>query len=113
MQLYIKMFGSKYTRQDLRNAAHKVKSQLGTRYNQSREVLGRLDDGVQTVKRVHTFVAPLINHTREGRILNNNLTKATNSYDTIRDRVINGDRAIQSTAHVIGGLQKLGVHIGL
>ena len=107
------MFGSKYTRQDLRNVAHRVKGQLGTRYNQGREVLGRLDDGVQTVKRVHSFVAPLINHTREGRILNNNLTKATNSYDTIRDRVINGDRAIQSTAHVIGGLQKLGVHIGL
>ena len=92
---------------------HKVKSQLGTRYNQSREVLGRLDDAVQTVKRVHSFVAPLINHTREGRILNNHLSKATNSYDTIRDRVLNGDRAIQTVAHVMGVLQKMNVHIGL
>ena len=107
------MFGSKYSRQVLRSAAYRLKGHLGTRYNQTREVLGRLDDGVQTVKRIHTFVAPLINHTREGRILNNNLGKATNSYDTIRDRVINGDRALQSTAHVIGGLQKMGVHIGL
>ena len=113
MRLYRKRFGSKYTRQDLRSAAHKIKSQMGTRYNQTRDVLGRLDDGVQTVKRVHSFVAPLINHTREGRILNNNLSMATNSYDTIRDRVINGDRAIQTAAHVIGGLQKLGVHIGI
>ena len=106
------MFGSKYSRQDLRSAAHRLKGHLGTRFNQTREVLGRLDDGVQTVKRIHTIVAPLIDHTRRGRILNDNLSKATNSYDTIRDKVINGDRAIQTTAHVIGGLQKMGVHIG-
>ena len=107
------MFGSKYTKHDLRGAAYRFKRHLGTRYDQSREVLGRIDDGVQTVKRVHSFVAPLINHTRQGRILNANLTNATNSYDTIRDKVINGDREIQTALRVVGGLHKMGVHIGL
>ena len=67
------MLGSKFTRQDIRSAAHKV----GTKYMQAREALGHLDKGVQTVKRIHSNVGPFLNFTREGRILNDNLTKAT------------------------------------
>ena len=103
------MFGAKHSKQDLRRMSQKFHGG----YQRAKEVLGRLDDGVQTIKHVQTFVAPLLNHTREGRILNQHLSNATHSYDTIRNHVANADRTATAVARVVGGLQKQGVHIGL
>ena len=103
------MFGAKHSQQDL----HHVKHKFHQGYRRAKEVLGRLDDGVQTIKHVQTFIAPLLNHTREGRILNEHLSKATHSYDTIRNHVANADRTVNAVARVVSSLQKQGFHIGL
>ena len=104
------MFGRKHSKQDLQ----RVSLKFNEGYRRAKEVIGRLDDGVQTIKHVQTFVAPLLNHTREGRILNEHLSKATHSYDTIRNHVANADRTGQAVARVVGALsKKQGVHIGL
>ena len=60
-----------------------------------------------------TMPQPVLNHKRDAKILNHNLGKAMNSYDTIRNMVERGDKDASPVGNVASSLQKTGVHIGI
>ena len=60
-----------------------------------------------------TMPQPVLNHKRDAKILNHNLGKAMNSYDTIRNMVERGDKVVSPVGNVASSLQKTGVHIGI
>ena len=90
-----------------------MKGHLGTAYNQTKGGLERLDNAVHTVRTVHSIVAPLINHTREGAILNNTMKNLGKSYDAIREKVVAGDRIGNAVVSVADAVHKKGMSIGL
>ena len=84
------MFGSKHSAHDLGAATQKHKN--GHR---------------------PTMPQPVLNQKRDAKILNHNLGKAMNSYDTIRNMVERGDKVVSPVGNTTSGLQKSGVHIGI
>ena len=58
---------------------------------------------------IPTMPQPALNHMRDA----NNLGKAMNSYDTIRNMVERGDKDVSPAGNVASSLQKTGVHIGI
>ena len=90
-----------------------MKGHLGTAYIHTKGGLAHLDDAVHTVRSVHSAVAPLINHTREGAILNDTMKNLGKSYDAIREKVVAGDRIGNAVVSVAGAVHKKGMGIGL
>jgi len=60
-----------------------------------------------------TIPQPVLNQKRDAKILNHNLGKAMNSYETIRNLVERGDKVVSPVLNVASSLQKSGVHIGI
>ena len=88
-----------------------MKGHLGTAYTHTKGGLEHLDNAVRTVRSVHSAVAPLINHTREGARLNNAMKNLGKSYDAIREKVVAGDRigkAVVSVACAVRKTKRLG-----
>ena len=56
---------------------------------------------------------PVASQKRDTKILNHNLGKAMNSYDTIRHMVERGDKVVSPAGNVASTLQKSSVHINL
>ena len=102
-----------HTRSKLRHGAVRLKGHLGTAYVHTKGGLERMDNAVHTVRTVHSAGAPLINHTREGAILNANMKNLGNSYDAIREKVVAGDRIGKAVASVAGAVHKHSMGIGL
>jgi len=102
-----------HTRNKLRQTARKLKGQLEPAYHLTRHVLGHVDKEVHTLKAIHSVVAPLIDLTAQGRILNDNLSRASSSYDTIRNHVANADKMGRAAVGIAGILNKHSVGIGL
>ena len=88
------MFGSKHSSQDLGKATQKHKSNSSHGHRP-------------------TMPQPVLNHKRDAKILNHNLGKAMNSYDTIRNMIDRGDKVVSPVGNVASNLHKTGVHIGL
>lgn len=100
-------------RHTLRHGAARLKGHLGTAYNNTKGGLERLDNAVQTVRTVHSAVAPLLNHSREGVIINNTMKNLGKSYDAIREKVVAGDRIGHTVASVASAVNKKTMGIGL
>jgi len=101
------------TRAKLRRQAINLKGHLGNGYQHVRGRLQQLDGAIQTVKAVHSAVAPLINHTQQGHIFNENMKHLGKSYDAIRSKVVQGDNIARTAVAVGGALHKKGMSIGL
>ena len=101
------------TRAKLQQHAVKLKGHLEVGYHRTKDTLGKLDNAIQTVKAVHTVVAPLINHTREEFIFNEIMKHLGKSYDAIRSKVIHGDNVVRTAVAVGGALHKKGMSIGI
>ena len=61
------------TRTKLRQAAYNIKGHIGRGNHEARGGLQKLDGAIQTAKAVHSVVAPLINHTQQGALFNENM----------------------------------------
>jgi hypothetical protein len=102
-----------HARNKLRQTAQQLKGHLEPSYHIAKRLLGHVDREVQTMKAIHSFVAPVMDLTAQGRILNNKIGRASNSYDTIRGHVANADKVGRATVGVINELHKRSVGIGL
>ncbi len=102
-----------HTRSKLRQGAVRMKGHFGTIYNHTKGSLERIDNAVQTVRKIHSAVAPLINHTREGASLNNTMKNFGKSYDAIREQVVTGDRVGRAVVSAAGAIHKKTMGIGL
>lgn len=102
-----------HTRNKLRQAVHRLKGHLEPSYHRAKDALGHLDREVQTLKAIHSYVAPVMDLSTQGRILNDKLSRASNSYDTIRKHVATADQVGRAAVGVVGVLHKHGVSIGL
>lgn len=89
------------------------KLRLGTAYVHTKGGLERMDNVIHAVRTVHSVVAPLINHTREGAILNASMKNLGKSYDAIREKVVAGDRIGNAVVSVAGAVHKKSMGIGL
>ena len=105
-------FGSKYSVEDLRHTARNVKYHLGRSYDHAKHVLGKLDEGMHTVRIMHHVVKPTLQIVHPEA--NKSLTKMIKSYDSIRDNVVAADRALQTAGHVADFVGKrAGINIGI
>ena len=102
-----------HTRTKLRQGVARMKGHLGTAYTHTKGGLEHLDNAVHTVRSVHSAVAPLINHTREGAILNTSMRNFGKSYDAMREKVVAGDRIGKAVVYVAGAVHHKGMGIGL
>jgi hypothetical protein len=102
-----------HTRAKLRRQAINIKGHLGNGYQHVRGRLEQLDGAIQTVKTVHSVLAPHINHTPQGFIFNENMKHLGKSYDAIRSKVVQGDHMVRTAVAVGGALHKQGMSIGL
>ena len=93
--------------------ADRIKGHLEPSYNQARRVLGNVDNEIQTLKAIHSFIAPVLDLHSQGRVFNDKLNRASNSYDNIRNHVAAADKMGRSAASVVATLSKHGVGIGL
>ena len=101
------------TRTKLRQAAYNIKGHIGRGYHEARAGIQKLDGAIQTAKAVHSVVAPLINHTQQGALFNENMKHFGKNYDAIRSRVMAGDNVVRTAVAVGGALHKKGMGIGL
>ena len=95
-----------------RNAIHT----LGKRYREAREVANKEDKYAQSAKRIYNDLEPTINEVGgdRGRTANEKIKKGFNSYDQIRDRVVDTHgQAEKHVSAVVGALKKEGVNIGI
>ena len=102
-----------HTRNKMRQTAQKLKGHLEPSYHRARDALGQVDREVQTLKAIHFFVAPVMDLTSQGRILNDKLSRASTSYDTIRSHVAHADHVGRSAAAVVNAFHKQSIGIGL
>jgi len=58
-------------------------------------------------------VAPLIAHTQQGHVFNENMKHLGKSYDAVRSQVMNGDQLVRTAVAVGGALHKKGMGIGI
>ena len=71
------------------NFAH-VKSFLHHSYNQAHKFANTLDGHISVAKRAYSVVAPLLDQ-MAGSTINRTATKAIESYDDLKRKVIEGD----------------------
>ena len=74
---------------------------FGHAYNQTKGFLNHVDHGVNTSKHIYDVVSPLVsnyanNHSEK---IHTNINKAMNGYDSIRNKVVEGDQDIQKVKH--------------
>ena len=101
------------TRNRLQRSAAGLKGHLGTAYTYGKAGLERMDNVVGAVRMVHSVVAPHINHTREGAILNASMRNFGTSYDAIRQKVIEGDQIGNAVVSAASAVHKKSMGIGL
>jgi len=101
------------TRSKFQQHATKIKGHLEAGYNRTRERLGKLDNAVQTVRAVHNVVAPLIGHTQQGHVFNENMKHLGKSYDAVRSQVMHGDNLVRTAVAVGIALHKKDMIIGI
>ena len=94
------MFG-KITKQHVAHSFHKAKNFLGHAYNQTKGFLNHVDHGVKTFKQIYDVVSPLVskyanNHSEK---IHTNVNKAIGGYETIQNKVIEGDQDIPTLKH--------------
>ena len=94
------MFG-KIRKQHVAHSLHKAKNLLGHAYNQTKGFLNHVDHGVRTFKHIYDAVSPLVskyanNHSEK---IHTNVNRAIGGYENIRNKVIEGDKDIQTVKH--------------
>ncbi len=67
---------------------NRAKDFLGNAYTRSRKVLGSIDSGIQTARNIYSVVAPVLGAYGVKASNNPHITKALNSYDTIRNYIV-------------------------
>ena len=107
------MFG-KTTRQHVKHHFNRAKDFLGNAYHQSRKVLGNIDSGIQTARSIYSVVAPALDAYGVRASNNPHITKALNSYDTIRNNIVEKhDRVANDLGRVRDSLAKKKINLNL
>jgi hypothetical protein len=102
-----------HTRSKIRHGAVRMKGHLGNAYVHVKGGLELADNVIHTVRTVHSAVAPLIDHTRQGAILNDTMKNWGNTYDAIREKVVEGDRVGNAVVSLARAVHKHPMGIGL
>ena len=100
----------------LKMRGRNVINTLGKRYTQAREVANTVDRHMNTAKRIYKDLEPTINEVggSRGKYANENIKKGFNTYDQVRDRVVDTNRqAEKHVGAVVGALKKEGINIGI
>ena len=74
---------------------------MGHAYNQTKGFLNHVDHGVRTFKHIYDEASPLVstyanNHSEK---IHTNVDRAIGGYENIRNKVIEGDKDIQTVKH--------------
>lgn len=105
------MFG-KITRQQVNHHFNRAKDFLGNAYHRSRKVLGSIDSGIQTARNIYSVVAPVLDAYGVKASNNPHITKALNSYDTIRNNIVEKhDRVANDLGRVRDSLAKKKINL--
>ena len=80
---------------------NKTKRFLGHAYNHTKRFLNTVDHGFRAAKHIYHAVAPLVdkcanNHSNQ---IHHHVNKAIGGYENIRNKVIEGDKDIQTVKH--------------
>ena len=105
------MFG-KITRQQVNHHFNRAKDFLGNAYHKSRKVLASIDSGIQTARNIYSVVAPVLDAYGVKASNNHHITKALNSYDTIRNNIVEKhDRVANDLGRVRDNLAKKKINL--
>lgn len=111
------MFGVKLNKHTFRQAIGKAKNIAGNVYLNTKNVLGDIDTGIKSAKKIYSIVSPIL-ETAVGKEqfnkANKYLMKSLGGYENLRSRVMEGDEQAANTYNqVVGGLKKNKIDIGL
>jgi hypothetical protein len=100
------MFG-KITKRQVNHHFNRAKDFLGNAYTHSKKFLSDIDSGVQTFKNVYSVVAPVLDSYGIKASNNQNIQKALNGYDSIRNNIMSKhDKVVNDISHVKNNLGK-------
>jgi len=105
------MFG-KITKRQVNHHFNRAKDFLGNAYNHSKKFLSDIDSGVQTFKNVYSVVAPVLDSYGIKASSNQNIQKALNGYDSIRNNIMSKhDKVVNDISHVKNNLVKKNINL--
>ena len=88
------MFGGKITKHQVIHGFNRAKNFLGQAYNNTRDFLGTIDNGVNNLKTIYGALAPVL-ESYGVNPANKNLMKAISNYDQVKSKVTEEhDRAL-------------------
>ena len=87
----------KITRQHLANSFNRAKNFIGTAYNNTKNVLSNVDNGVRLFKHIYGAAQPIIDqYVGHNNNLNKNIIKALSGYDNIRSQAMETHDGIEN-----------------
>jgi len=86
---------------------------IGKHYQTTKDVLNRIDRGMNTAKSVYEDVKPTIQQLGGDKPISH-INKGIQSYDQMRNRVVDGhNQAEKHVGNVVGALKKQGINLGI
>ena len=81
-----------------------VKSHINNGYNHLKRIAHTIDHGVNIAKQAYSIVEPVIRHYAGNNNMHNNAMKAISGYESIRNKVVEGNHHIANAGSRLGGL---------
>jgi len=103
------MFGTKFTRNSIRDVFNKTKNVIGNTYKQTKQIFGDIDTGIRAAKTIYSAAAPLISDLlgTDFDNVNKHIIKGLSGYEDIRSKVMESDEQLKNNYNtVLGNLQK-------
>jgi len=103
------MFGTKFTRNSIRQVFHKTKEMIGNTYTTTKQIFGDIDTGIRAAKTIYSAAAPLISDLlgTDFDNVNKHIIKGLSGYEDIRSKVMESDEQLKNNYNtVLGNLQK-------
>ena len=94
----------KFSHLSFRRTLQNVKHHLGNGYNHVKNIAHHIDHGVQIAKQVYSVLEPTIRQVAGHNPVHHHAMKAISGYESIRNKVVEGNHHVANIGHKLGGL---------
>ena len=94
----------KFNAHQFRRTLNNLKHHVHRGYHHVKNIAGNIDYGVSVAKQAYKILEPVINQYAGGHNIHHHAMKALNSYETLRNNVMDANHNVANVGSKLGGL---------
>ena len=94
----------KFNKHVFHRTMRSIKSHIGNGYNHLKHIAHTIDHGFNIAKQAYSIVEPVIRQATGNNNIHHNAMKAISGYESIRNKVVEGNHLVSNAGSRLGGL---------